>query len=73
MPIQSRGQGPIHLSQPRVTSGCFPETSGKRFPSHIAQAQLFGEDVACGQDAVGGFPQGEWNHGSPEPSWPRVP
>lgn len=47
--IQSGGQGPTDLSQPRVTSGCFPEASGKSPPSHIAQAQLLGEDMEWGE------------------------
>lgn len=41
--IQSSGQGPINLSQPRVTSGCFPETSGK-YPSlsHCTGSAVWG-------------------------------
>ena len=43
MAIQSGGQGPAYLSQPTVTSGCFPETSGKEPPlSHCTGSAVWG-------------------------------
>lgn len=52
--IQSGGQGPTYLSQARVTSGGFLETSGKSFPfSHCTGSAVWGGCRAGGRLRVG--------------------
>ena len=68
MAIQSSGQGPTDLSQPRVTSGSFPETSGKYPPLSHCTGSAVWEDAESGgrtqqaafrKESVMGIPEEE--------------